>query len=126
MSTVAIVLIAILAVLLLFFAGGLVVARRRTRHPDLEKRIADVDRALEHARAGDRGWDRDAMARVAGHALASERPDFKWETIELVLVDDRPGVEDDRAHMVAHGELGTARVILARRAGGEWFSEQID
>src|SRR5437870_7615852 len=98
MSTVAIVLIVIAAIFLVFFAGGLVVARRRTSHPDLTKRIADVDRALEQARAGDRGWDREAMGRVAGHALATERPDFTWETIELVLVDDRPGVEDDRAH----------------------------
>jgi hypothetical protein len=126
MSAVAIVLIVIAGLFLLFFVGGLVVARRRASDPGIEQRIADVDRALEHARAGDRGWDRDAMARVAGHALATERPEFTWDVIELVLVDDRPGVEDDRAHMVARGELGRARVILARRAGGEWYSEQID
>src|SRR3989442_15818178 len=126
MSTVAVVLIIVGAVLLLLFIGGLAAARRRPRHPELNQRIAAVDRALEQARAGDKGWDQDAMVGVAGEALRTHRPEFRWETIELVLVDDRPGVEDDRAHLIARGSHGQARVILARRAGGEWFSEQID
>jgi hypothetical protein len=125
MSTVAVVLIVVGAVLLLLFVGGFVAARRRIAHPDRDRRIAAVDQALEQARAGDRGWDRDAMAGVAGKALRSQRPDFSWEAIELVLVDDRPGVEDDRAHLVARGAQGEARVILARRTGGEWFAESI-
>ena len=43
-----------------------------------------------------------------------------------MLVDDRPGVTDDRAHLVARGSAGEARVILARREGGDWFAEHVD
>ncbi|TMM09792.1 MAG: hypothetical protein E6G00_09145 [Actinobacteria bacterium] len=125
MSTVAIVVIVIAAVLLLFFIGGYVVSRRRTESPELDERIAAADRALEHARASDRGWDRSILERTARDALTAERPGGSWERVALVLVDDRPGVEHDRCHVVASGAQGEVRVVLARRAGGEWFAEEI-
>jgi hypothetical protein len=124
-SAVAIVVIVIAAVLVVLFVGGLVVSRRRTASPDLDRRIAEADRALEHARASDRGWDRAILERTALDALAADRPGGSWERVALVLVDDRPGVEHDRCHVVATGSQGEVRVVLARRAGGEWFAEQI-
>jgi hypothetical protein len=126
MSAVAIVLIVIGAVLLLLLIGGLVVSRRRVQDPDYTRRIEDADRALEHARATDRGWDRAVLERVCEDALRSQRPDTEFEAIDLVLVDDRPGVADDRAHLVARGRHGRARVILGRREGGEWTVERIE
>ena len=42
-----------------------------------------------------------------------------------MLVDDRPGIEQDRAHFVASGGGESARVILARTDTG-WSVEQID
>ena len=122
----AVVVIVVAAVLVLLFLGGFLAARRRRGAPDLEARIRAADRALEQARATDRGWDRAVMVQAAGHALGQSRPEYEWETIELVLVDDRPGVTDDRAHLVAHGPHGPLRVILARREGGEWFAEQVE
>jgi hypothetical protein len=124
-STVAIVVIVIAAVLLLLFLGGYVASRRRTASPELDERIAAADQALEHARATDRGWDRSILERTALDALAAERPDASWERVAVVLVDDRPGVEHDRCHVVATGPLGDVRVVLARRGDGEWFAEQI-
>jgi hypothetical protein len=127
MSVVAIVLIAVGAVLLVFLAGGYVVARRRAQRGDLSARIADADRALEHARAEDRGWDRAVLVRACEDALRAERPEQRYDAIELVLVDDRPGVVDDRAHLVARGGHGReARVILARREGGDWMVERVE
>jgi hypothetical protein len=41
-----------------------------------------------------------------------------------VLVDDRPGTEEDRAHFVAMGADDQVRVILARQ-GDEWVLEQV-
>jgi hypothetical protein len=46
--------------------------------------------------------------------------------MHLVLVDDRPGVEEDRAHMVAMGDDGQARVILTRDPQGEWILDRIE
>jgi hypothetical protein len=125
-STLAIVLIAVGALLLLLLAGGLVVARRRLESSDLTKNIEQADQALEHARAQDRGWDRAALELACQAALRSERPDTPYESIDLVLVDDRPGVVDDRAHLVARGSKGHARVILGRREGGDWTVERVE
>lgn len=93
----------------------------------LEERIADADQALEQARANDRGWDRALLETAAQRALAEERPDFgDVETMHLVLVDDRPGVEEDRAHMIAVGRGREARVVLTRDSGGDWIPERIE
>ena len=125
MSTIAVIVIVVAAVLVVFFAGGFVVSRRRATEPGLDERIAEADRALEHARAADRGWERSHLERAALDALAADRPGTAWKRVALVLVDDRPGVADDRCHLIASGPAGEARVVLARRADGEWFAEQI-
>jgi hypothetical protein len=46
--------------------------------------------------------------------------------MHLVLVDDRPGKDEDRAHYVAVDEGGEeARVVLARQ-GDHWAAERVD
>src|SRR4051794_20946943 len=125
MSTLAVVIIVVALVLLLLFLGGYLAAARRARRPEVEEHIRAADRALEQARASDRGWERERMLDVAAVALREHDAAHDWTGIELVLVDDRPGVTEDRAHMVAAGPGGPVRVILARREGGEWFAEQV-
>jgi len=127
MSTLAIVLIVVGVVILLLFAGGVAAARRRSRLQagTLEQHVAEADRALEQARAADRGWDRARMEAVARQAVSEARPGWSYDRLDLVLVDDRPGVEEDRAHFVASGGEGQLRVVLGRR-GGEWVSERAD
>ena len=66
------------------------------------------------------------MLEVCTAALRERHPDHEWTGIELVLVEDRPGVAQDRAHMVAAGPESAMRVVLARREGGEWFAEQVE
>jgi hypothetical protein len=114
------------AILILFFIGGLVVARRRLEDPDYYRHLEDAERALEQARATDRGWDRDLLHAAARAALETERPGKSWPSLELFLVEDRPGVEEDRAHMVASGPDGRARVVLMRRPDGEWVHERVE
>jgi hypothetical protein len=41
-----------------------------------------------------------------------------------VLVDDRPGIEADRAEMAAVGHDGVVRVSVARR-GDSWVGEDV-
>jgi type II secretory pathway pseudopilin PulG len=126
MSTLAIVLIVIGVLLLVLFVGGFLRARREANRPEAAAHIRHADQALEQARASDRGWDRALLEQAARNALEQERPGGSWDSIELVLVDDRPGVTDDRAHLSARGPGGQAKVVLSRREGGEWFAERVE
>ena len=126
MSTLAIILLIGGLILLALFAGGLVVLRRRLADPRFDADVAAADRALEVARADDRGWDRELLHEAARAALRTGRPGFEPRSLDLVLVDDRPGVEEDRAHLVALGEGETVRVVLAREADGAWVAESLD
>ncbi len=95
------------------------------REHEAARNITDADRALEHARAEDKGWDRPALEAAARDAITAGRPGWAYDELALVLVDDRPGIEQDRAHFVASGGGESARVILARTDAG-WSVEQID
>lgn len=126
MSTLAIVLIVIGALLLLLFVGGYAYSRRRLQQPDFHEHLRTADQALEQARASDKGWDRQLLESAARRSLERDRPDFAVRDLHLVLVDDRPGVEEDRAHMLAVGDQGEARVVLSRDPAGDWVLERIE
>jgi len=120
------VLLVLGVIFLLLFIGGLVVARRRLARPEFEADVAKADRALEAARAEDRGWDRELLDAAARDARRAERPGFEARSLDLVLVDDRPGMHEDRAHLLALGDGETVRVVLARDAQGTWAAERLD
>ena len=126
MSLVAIIVIVILVILVVFFVGGLLGARRHTDATSqrLSERIAAADQALEAARAADRGWDPVLMEEAARVALERERPDFRYDRLHLVLVDDRPGTAEDRAEMAAVGDQGVVHVAVTRR-GDNWVAEGV-
>ena len=126
MSALAIVVIAVLVILLLFFIGGSMAASRRAAATAdrLRDRIAAADRALEAARAADRGWDPVRLEEAARDALQREWPDFAYDQLHLVLVDDRPGTDEDRAEVAAVGKGGTLRVAVIRR-GDQWQAERV-
>jgi hypothetical protein len=111
----------------LFFVGGVLGARRRDRRQagSYAEHVARADAALEQARAGDRGWEREAMEGAARTAISEARGDWTFENLHLVLVDDRPGAGEDRAHFVAVGSDGECRVVLARE-GDAWVVERVD
>jgi hypothetical protein len=128
MSTLAIVLIVIGAVIALFLVLGFLGARARDRRQagTWAQHVAEADSALEQARAADRGWDRTVMEAAVQRALGDSRPGWSYDDLHLVLVDDRPGTEEDRAHFVAVGEGGDeARVVLARD-GDHWSAERVE
>lgn len=126
MSTLAIVLIVAAVVLVLLFVGGLAATRRRAaRAGDYAAHVAAADRALEEARATDRGWDRHRLEALVKEALSAERPSSDFEALHLVLVDDRPGVREDRAHFIADGPDGPTRVVLTRSDQG-WAVHSVE
>lgn len=124
MSLLAIVVIVVAVLFVVLLGGGLVAARRQARahEGELAARIAAADRALEAARAADRGWDPVVMEDAARAALVAGAPDFRYDSIQLVRVDDRPGTEEDRAEFLAAGDAGVLRVAVFRR-DDEWLAE---
>jgi hypothetical protein len=65
------------------------------------------------------------LEEAARGAVAEARPDWSYDALHLVLVDDRPGVTEDRAQFVAVRGGEEVRVTLARRDGG-WVAEPIE
>ena len=128
MSTLAIVLIVagviVVIALILGFLGIRTRDRRQAAH--WEERVRAADAALAEAAATDRGWQRETMEQAARAALTEMRPDWAPRDLFLVLVDDRPGIDQDRAHFVAVSEGGDeARVVLARQ-GDLWVAERVE
>ena len=127
MSVVVIILIVVAVLVLGFFIGGLLYTARRYRHlgRDFYRHVAEADAALEAARAEDRGWDRENLEAAARQGLEAERPGWAYDDLHLVLVDDRPGVTEDRAEFVAVGPDGTVKVGLVRHEAG-WQHDRVD
>jgi hypothetical protein len=126
MSTLAVILIvAALVVVALLVAGTLVVRRRMERgQDDYARHLAAADHALEAARASDRGWDRNVMEDVARTALNESHPGWDFRSLDLVLVDDRPGVEEDRAQFRASDGDRDVMVVLTRGEAG-WTAGEV-
>jgi hypothetical protein len=127
-STFAIVLIAVAVVLAVLIVIGLLGARARNRRQagSWEEAVRSADAALAQAAASDRGWHREAMESAARTALEERRPGWAYGPLHLVLVDDRPGIEEDHAHFVAMGDGGDeVRVVLSRQ-GDRWSAERVD
>jgi hypothetical protein len=128
MSTLAIILIVFgVIVLIALVLGFLGVQRRdRMRAGGWEESVRAADAALADAAATDRGWQREVMEQAARAALTEMRPDWAPRDLLLVLVDDKPGIDEDRAHFVAVNEGGDeARVVLARQ-GDLWVAERVE
>jgi hypothetical protein len=127
-STLAIILIVVAVLVAIALLLGLLGIRARNRRQagSYAQHVAQADAALEQARATDRGWHREVMEAAARGALERARPGWSYSGLHLVLVDDKPGVEEDRAHFVAVGEGGEeARVILGRQ-DGDWVAESVE
>jgi Flp pilus assembly protein TadB len=128
MSTLAIVLIVLGVIVLIALVLGFLGTRARDRQQagTWEESVRSADAALAQAAATDRGWHRETMEQAARAALAELRPDWLARDLFLVLVDDRPGIDEDRAHFVAVADGGDeARVVLARQ-GDLWVVESVD
>jgi type II secretory pathway pseudopilin PulG len=126
MSTLAIVLIvAAVIVVVLLVAATIAVRRRTERDQDAyTEHLAAADHALEAARASDRGWDRAVMEDVARAALAERKPGREYPSLDLILVDDRPGVNEDRAHFEARDGDERVLVVLSRGEAG-WIADEV-
>jgi len=128
MSTFGLICLIVGAVMVLFFIGGLIAVSVRSKReaPLYEEHVRAADQALQAARAGDRGWDKEIMEAVAQAALADSRPGTSFMDLHLVLVEDRPGMEEDRAHFMAVGPNGEETRVVLGRQDGNWVAESVN
>lgn len=123
MSALAIVLIVLAAVILLLFAGGFIANARRTRarEANLRVQIEAADQALAQARAGDRGWDLEALQAAARAAFAADHEGSEPDRLDLIQVVDKPGTEADEAvFRCAHGHH--EHDVVLGREGDRWVA----
>jgi hypothetical protein len=127
-STLAIVLIVVNALIVLFLVLGFVAIRARDRRQadSWEDHVRSADAALAQAATADRGWHRQAMESAARLAIEEHRPGWRYDDLHLVLVDDRPGIEEDRAKFVAIGDGGDEVTVVLSRHGDRWSAERVD
>ena len=122
-----IALVAAVVLVDLLVLGGVLAVRRRRREeePAFHAEVDAANRALATAHALDNGWDPGALRDAARRAFASARPGTEVAGMELVQVDDRPGVEEDRAVFRFTTADGSVHHLTLRRAASGWRSERV-
>lgn len=125
MPTWLIVVPAVLVLLVIVFAvaGDLWNRRHRARTAaELLERVKSADNALAAAIATDYGWDRSVLEAAAREAFVARHPALAGLDPVLVLVDDRPGTDEDRA-VFEIIEGGRRHAITLLRDGDRWSAE---
>jgi Tfp pilus assembly protein PilX len=116
-TTLEIVVIAVVVVFGLLALGGARVMRRRREATERDFR-AQVDKAnadLAAAHAADNGWDPERLRAAARDALSARDPAADATSLELVQVIDRPGTDEDEAIFRAGGHE-----LRLQRCGDDW------
>jgi hypothetical protein len=126
-TLVEVILLVLAVAVVALFLGGYAARKRHDRRyaGTYARNVEEADIALETARAADRGWDREVLEQAARRALEEARPGWEPAQFEIVLVDDRPGVTEDRAHLMARHGTDRVRVVLARHEGGHWSAQVV-
>jgi hypothetical protein len=121
-TTVAIVLIVLGALIVVLVAGGWVAATRRARASEatLRRELESAQRALAQAYALDRGWDRAVMEAAAREAAAQRVGEGAFSELQLVQVIDRPGTDEDQAIYRVETADGEEHRITLGRTGDVW------
>jgi flagellar biosynthesis/type III secretory pathway M-ring protein FliF/YscJ len=128
MPTWLVIVIAVLVVLIVLFAiGGYVVVRRRARErePEFEAQIAEANSKLAEAHAADKGWEPVALREAARRLFEQERPGAAIRDMQLVAVEDKPGIEEDLAVFRFESEDGAVHTLTLGRTGDGWRLEKL-
>ena len=127
MSTLEIVLIAVVGALALLALGGYLANARRRRAGEarFDVSLDEVNRQLAAAHAQDKGWEPSALNAAARRSFADQRVADEIREEALVAVIDRPGTDEDRAVFRFVTDAGTFLLTLGR-AGGEWAAVGVE
>ena len=120
---IVVIVVLIALVIVLAIAGDVWNRRHRARtDAELLARVQAADHALADAVAADHGWDRAVLEAAAREAFVRQHPALAGLDPVLVLVDDRPGTDEDRA-VFEIVEGGRRHTITLLRAGDVWAPE---
>jgi hypothetical protein len=124
-STVEIILIAVVAVFGLLALGGFLAGRRRAaaNEPHFIRELKRVNQDLAEAHAADNGWEPVRLHEAAKHAF-TEQHGGDVVDVTLVQVIDPPGTDDDKAVFHILGADGQHTVTMGRH-GDDWHLEDI-
>ncbi len=126
MTTLEIVIIAVVVVGVLLVVGGRVVLQRRSDTDaeafDTELQRANTDLAAAHA--ADNGWEPARIEAAARAAFDAEQPGMPIDALTLVQVIDPPGTDDDKVvyELVC---LGQPMQLTLGRRGDDWHLESL-
>jgi len=118
-TTLGIILIVLGVLIVALVVGGVIAAgrRQRAREGHLKQQLEQANSELALAHAQDKGWDRATLEAAARDAAGGP-----VDELDLVLVEDRPGTDEDRAvFRVLRG--GTEERLVLGRRGGAWTHE---
>jgi hypothetical protein len=126
-STLEVIIIAVVALLVLLAIGGMLAnsRRRRAGEAGFETSLDEVNRQLAAAHAQDKGWEPTALNAAARRAFADQRVADEIREEALVAVIDRPGTDEDRAVFRFVTDAGTFLLTLGR-TGGEWSAVGVE
>jgi hypothetical protein len=115
-----IVVIVIVLLVLVLGIGGFIANGRRHRadDPALRSEVDAANEALAHARASDKGWEREILDAACRAAFA-ERSAAEIRELQLVQVVDKPGTEEDQAVFRVVTDHGSEYLHLDRH-GDTW------
>jgi hypothetical protein len=118
-----VVVIAVLVVLIVLLAiGGWFAVRRRARveEPAFAAQIDEANRRLAAAHAEDKGWEPAALREAAARLFEEQQPGAAVRHMQLVQVEDLPGIEEDRAVFRFETEDGGVHTLTVGRTGDGW------
>jgi hypothetical protein len=117
-----IVIAVAVAVIVLLAIGGYVAVQRRRRDEEGAWRVAvdEANRHLAAAHAEDKGWEPNALREAARALFEEQQPGVRVKDMQLVAVDDRPGIEEDRAVFRFETDDGRVHHLRVGRTPDGW------
>ena len=129
MPTWLIVVLVVLALLIVLLAiGGYVAVRRRERRGEPAFRVAveEANRKLAAAHAEDKGWDPAGLREAAARLFEEQHPDAGVRDMQLIAVEDLPGIDEDRAVFRFDTDDDRVHHLTVGRTPDGWALEQLD
>jgi hypothetical protein len=123
-----IVILVGVALLVLLAIGGYVAVRRRERQEQPAFRVAveEANRKLAAAHAEDKGWEPNALREAARALFEEQQPGVGVRDMQLVSVEDRPGIEEDRATFRFDTDDERVHHLTVGRTPDGWALEALD
>jgi hypothetical protein len=122
-----IVIVVVVALIVLFAIGGWFVVRRRQREeePGFRAAVDEANLKLAAAHAEDKGWEPNALREAARALFEEQQPGAGVRDMQLVSVEDRPGIEEDRAVFRFDTDDGRVHHLTLGRTPDGWALDQL-